>query len=190
MKKFLCVVLSSLLAAWPLTSTRAFGDSLSIEAWVTGNSLNSSNLNSRMNSISTWANGLIANDNLKSSAGVVGSKLDLTSGTGRLSNTTSVTSDAPIITSAQTWNNAATAFSGWRLNIVNTNSASTSRLLDLQVDSTVIASISRAGQLVLNSQAYASGPRTLLDGAWFNIASATYTDNLTAASGTAPRFIA
>jgi len=84
----------------------------------------------------------------------------------------------------------STVFSAWRLTVTNTNSASTSRLIDLRVGSTIIASISRVGQLFLNSQDYASGPRTMMDGAWFNVASATYTDNVTAASGTAPRFIA
>mgnify|MGYP001596600983 FL=1 len=187
MRRCLAAFLSLLII---LTPPATYADSLSITTWQTGDSLNSVNLNSRMNSISTWANGLVANDNIKSTAAIVGSKLDLTSGTGRFSNSTSVTSDAPLITSEQTWNNAAGVFSGWRLNIVNTNSASTSRLLDLQVGNTVIASISRVGQLVLNSQNYASGPRTLMDGAWFNIASATYTDNITAARGTAPRFIA
>ena len=188
MKTFFALVLASLMAFAALP-TVAFGDSLSIAAWSTGESLSSNNLNSRMTTITNWST-TIANDNIKSSAAIVGSKLDLTSGTGRFSNSTSVTDDAPVFTSAQTWNDAAEVFSGWRLTITNTNSASTSRLIDLRVDSTIIASISRTGQLVLNSQDYASGPRTMMDGAWFNVASATYTDNVTAASGTAPRFIA
>ena len=172
------------------TSSPAFADSLSIAAWSQGDSLNSTNLNSRHTTIQNLINGNLGDDNIKSSAGIVGSKLDLTSGTGRISHSTSVTDSAPILSSAQTWNDAAEVFTGWRLSITNTNSASTSRLLDLQVGGTVIASISRVGQLFLNSQDYASGPRTLMDGAWLNVASATYTDNVTAASGTAPRFIA
>ena len=187
MRRLLAVLLSLMLMFGPVP---VYADSLSISAWQTGDALNSTNLNARMNSISTWANGNIANDNLDTSAGVVGSKLDLTSGTGRISQTTSVTDDAPVFTSAQTWNDASEVFSAWRLTVTNTNSASTSRMIDLRVGSTIIASISRVGQLFLNSQDYASGPRTMMDGAWFNVASATYTDNVTAASGTAPRFIA
>ena len=173
-----------------LSPTHALSDSLSISTWQTGDALNSVNLNARMNSISTWANGQIANDNIKSSAAIAASKIDLTSGTGRISHSTSVTDDAPVLTSAQTWNDAAEVFSAWRLTVTNTNSASTSRLIDLRVGSTIIASISRTGQFSLNPQNFASGPTTLMDGAWFNVASATMTDNVTAASGTAPRFIA
>src|SRR3990167_5745460 len=173
-----------------LSPTHALSDSLSISTWQTGDALNSVNLNARMNSISTWANGQIANDNIKSSAAIAASKIDLTSGTGRISHSTSVTDDAPVLTSAQTWNDAAEVFSAWRLTVTNTNSASTSRLIDIRVGSTIIASISRTGQFNLNPQNYASGPTTMMDGAWFNVASATYTDNMTAASGTAPRFMA
>jgi len=187
MQRFLAALLSLLLV---LSSLTAFADSLSITAWQTGDALNSTNLNARMNSISTWANGLVANDNIKSTAAIVGSKLDLTSGTGRISHTTSVTDDAPVFTSAQTWNDAAEVFSAWRLTVTNTNSASTSRLIDLRVGSTIIASISRTGQFSLNPQNFSSGPTTMMDGAWFNVASATMTDNITAASGTAPMFIA
>src|SRR3990167_2886407 len=189
MKNILHSLLIGLIGLAMLPSA-ALADSLSIEAWATGQSLSAQNLNSRQTTIQNLINGNLDNGNIQSDAGIVGSKLDLTTGTGRISNSTSVTSDAPIFTSAQTWSNAATTFSGWRLSITNTNSASTSRLIDLQVDSTVIASISRVGQLYINSQNYASGPRTLMDGAWLNIASATYTDNVTAASGTAPRFMA
>lgn len=142
-----------------------------------------------MTSIINWST-TIANDNISSTAAIVGSKLDLTSGVGRISHSTSVTSDAPVFTSAQTWDNAAAVFSLWRGTVTNTNSASTSRLIDLRVGSTIIASISRVGQLMLTPQDYASGPSTLLEGAYFNVASATYTDNMTATSGTAPRFIA
>jgi len=143
-----------------------------------------------MTSITTWANGNISDTNISATAAIAGSKLDLTSSTGRISHSTSVTSDAPVFTSGQTWDNVANVFSMWRGTVTNTNSASTSRLIDLRVGSTIIASISRVGQLMLTPQAYASGPSTLMEGAWFNIASATYTDNMTAASGTAPRFIA
>ena len=44
-----------------------------------------------------------------------------------------VTTDAPIINLSQTWNNAATTFTGLKLNVTNTASAAGSNLLDLQV---------------------------------------------------------
>lgn len=187
MRRSLALVLSLVLTLLPVTPVLA--DSLSISAWTGGDALNATNLNSRMTSITTWST-RIANDNILSTAAIVGSKLDLTSGTGRISHSTSVTSDAPVFTSGQTWNNVATVFSLWRGTVTNTNSASSSRLIDLRVGSTIIASLSRVGQLMLTPQDYASGPSTLMEGAYFNIASATYTDNMTAASGTAPRFIA
>ena len=187
MRTFLCWLLSLLLSFG--TATPVLADTLSITAWSQGDSLNAVNLNSRMTTIVNWSTA-IANDNISSTAAIVGSKLDLTSGVGRISHSTSVTSDAPVFTSAQTWDNAAAVFSLWRGTVTNTNSASTSRLIDLRVGSTIIASISRVGQLMLTPQDYASGPSTLLEGAYFNVASATYTDNMTATSGTAPRFIA
>jgi len=44
-----------------------------------------------------------------------------------------VTASAPVLDLSQTWNNAAVAFNGVKLNVTNTNSASTSTLLDLQI---------------------------------------------------------
>jgi len=43
-----------------------------------------------------------------------------------------VTTDAPIINLSQTWNNAATTFTGLKLNVTDTASAAGSNLLDLQ----------------------------------------------------------
>ena len=186
-RRILALWMAFLLICLP---TITLADSLSISAWSSGDALNSTNLNSRMTTISTWANGSITNINISGTAAIAGSKLDLTSAAGRISHSSSVTSDAPVFTSGQTWDNVAGVFSLWRGTVTNTNSASTSRLIDLRVGSTIIASISRVGQLMLAPQDYASGPSTMLEGAWFNVASATYTDNMTAASGTAPRFIA
>jgi hypothetical protein len=44
-----------------------------------------------------------------------------------------VTADAPLVSGTQTWNNGAVAFTGYKLNVTNTASAATSKLLDLQV---------------------------------------------------------
>jgi len=71
MRRLLAALLSLLLVLAPVP---AYADSLSITAWQTGDALNSTNLNARMNSISTWANGLVANDNIKSSAAIAASR--------------------------------------------------------------------------------------------------------------------
>jgi len=47
-----------------------------------------------------------------------------------------VTTNAPIINLSQTWNNAATTFTGLKLNVTDTASAADSNLLDLQVGGT------------------------------------------------------
>ena len=43
------------------------------------------------------------------------------------------TTDSPVLNLSQTWNNAATTFTGLKLNVTNTASAAGSNLLDLQV---------------------------------------------------------
>ena len=58
-----------------------------------------------------------------------------------------VTTDAPIINLSQTWNNAATTFTGLKLNVTNTASAGGSKLLDLQVSGTTSFSVSPSGNL-------------------------------------------
>ena len=45
-----------------------------------------------------------------------------------------VTTDAPILNLSQTWNSATTTFTGLKLNVTDTASANTSKLLDLQVN--------------------------------------------------------
>src|SRR6056300_971350 len=46
------------------------------------------------------------------------------------------TTDSPVLNLSQTWNNAATTFTGLKLNVTNTASAGGSKLLDLQVGGT------------------------------------------------------
>jgi hypothetical protein len=53
-----------------------------------------------------------------------------------------VTTNAPILNFSQTWNNAATTFTGLKLNVTNTASAAASNLLDLQIDGTTKFSVS------------------------------------------------
>lgn len=51
----------------------------------------------------------------------------------------------PSLSGVVTWNNVATIFTGWKLNVTNTLSAATSKLLDLQVGSTSMAVVSWDG---------------------------------------------
>jgi len=58
-----------------------------------------------------------------------------------------VTTDAPIINLSQTWNNAATTFTGLKLNVTNTASAAASNLLDLQVGGTSLFKVNNNGSI-------------------------------------------
>ncbi len=62
-----------------------------------------------------------------------------------------VTASTPMLDLSQTWNEGSTAFTGIVSNITNTASASTSKLLDLQVDGSTVFEIDGAGSLLLNS---------------------------------------
>jgi len=64
-------------------------------------------------------------------AGDSGLLYDATSGSLTVGGKT-VTTDAPVINLSQTWNNAGTTFTGLKLNVTNTASATGSNLLDLQ----------------------------------------------------------
>jgi len=62
-----------------------------------------------------------------------------------------VTTSAPVINLSQTWNNAATTFTGLKLNVTNTASAAASNLLDLQVGGSSKFNVTTAGQLKTTS---------------------------------------
>ena len=72
-----------------------------------------------------------------SAAPTSGSALTLTGGT--------VTASAPLIDASQTWNASGTTFTGLRVNVTNTNSATASLLADFQVGGTTQFSIRRDG---------------------------------------------
>lgn len=59
------------------------------------------------------------------------------------------TSSFPVITATQTWNNAGTTFTGWKLNVTNSASASASLLADLQVGAASKFSVREDGLLVV-----------------------------------------
>lgn len=59
-----------------------------------------------------------------------------------------ITSSLPAIDISQTWSNSGVTFTGVRVNAVNSNSAATSLLLDLQVNGISTAAVNRAGQIL------------------------------------------
>ncbi len=61
-----------------------------------------------------------------------------------------ITDPATMLSGTATWNDAADTFIGWKLNVTNTNSDSSSRLLDLQVDSTPKFSVNTSGQAMMS----------------------------------------
>jgi hypothetical protein len=76
-------------------------------------------------------------------------------------NSGTLTSDAPV-TISQTWNNAAVAFTGLKVNATSTNSAAASLLLDLQVGGVSQASFNKDGRLLIVTQGAASTPSILI----------------------------
>jgi hypothetical protein len=59
-----------------------------------------------------------------------------------------ITANAPILNLAETWNNAAVAFTGLRYNVTDSASAAGSLLLDLQIGGASMASVTKTGQVV------------------------------------------
>jgi hypothetical protein len=98
-----------------------------------------------------------------SAAPTSGSALTLTGGT--------VTASAPLIDATQTWNASGTTFTGLRVNVTNTASASASLLADFQVGGTNVLSINRAGALGAAGNAWLAfsstfGSAASLGGVW------------------------
>jgi len=78
-----------------------------------------------------------------SAAPTSGSALTLTGGT--------VTASAPVIDATQTWNASGTTFTGFRLNVTNTASASASLIADWQLGGTSQMQLRRDGTLRVGS---------------------------------------
>ena len=55
------------------------------------------------------------------------------------------TSSFPVLSATQTWNNAGTTFTAWKLNVTNTASAAGSLLLDLQIGGSSQFNVSKTG---------------------------------------------
>lgn len=64
-------------------------------------------------------------------------------------NAATVTTSKPLLNHAQTWNDGAVTFTGWKLNVTNTASAAASLLVDLQVGGASKFNITRAGSVIL-----------------------------------------
>jgi hypothetical protein len=62
-----------------------------------------------------------------------------------------ITANTPGITIGNTWNNAATVFQGLAINIANTASAATSRIIDTFVGGVAVFSVDRSGQIRSNN---------------------------------------
>lgn len=69
-----------------------------------------------------------------------------------------VTSSTPVINATQTWNSGGVTFTGWKLDVTDTASASASLLMDLQVGGASKASVKKDGTIT------AAGPVLVPDG--------------------------
>ena len=68
-----------------------------------------------------------------------------------------VTSSTPVFDMTQTWNSGAVTFSGLKLNVTDTASASGSLLMDLQVGGSSKASVTKSGDLTVTTVTLSSG---------------------------------
>lgn len=70
-----------------------------------------------------------------------------------------VTSSTPVLDATQTWNSGGTTFTGWKLNVTDTASASASLLMDLQVGGSSKFNVIKDGSFTnpLNSKWYSIG---------------------------------
>ena len=99
-------------------------------------------------------------------------------------NSGTLTSDAPV-TISQTWNNAAVAFTGLKVNAAGTsgtNSAAASLLLDLQVGGVSQASVNKSGNLTVVGNLAANGGNSFLSGTTLRIGNSNGDINLSGGS--------
>lgn len=68
-----------------------------------------------------------------------------------------ITASTPLIDGTQTWNNVAVTFTGIKANITDTNSASGSMLIDLQVGGSTKFNVTKAGVMTVGSSTFALG---------------------------------
>lgn len=70
----------------------------------------------------------------------------------------------PVLDLRQIWNNLTTTFTGFRLNVTDTNSATASLLMDLQVAGTSKFSVTKAGAVTMAGTFTPTGVVSLADG--------------------------
>jgi hypothetical protein len=76
-----------------------------------------------------------------------------------------VTTSTPVIDATQTWNNGAVTFTGLKLNVTNTASATGSMLMDLQVGGSSILKVLKSGEVsIANVAHFASQTGTTIGG--------------------------
>lgn len=92
--------------------------------------------------------------------GVAGFTFDSTKKTLSLASA-SQTTNTPVFAMSQTWNNSGVSFHGLRLNITDTNSASTAKFVDFQVSSVSKFSVRKDGQITASDY---NGPLTSATG--------------------------
>lgn len=61
------------------------------------------------------------------------------------------TTNTPVLSATQTWNNAAVTFTGWQLNVTDTASNAASLLMDLQVGGVSRLAVTKIGGILLES---------------------------------------
>lgn len=85
--------------------------------------------------------------------GMVGQTMVMNQGT--------ITAAVPVIDATTSWSQSATTFSGWRLNVTDLGSTSTSLLLDLRVGNTTVFGVTKTGALAQTLSSTFVGPHSI-----------------------------
>ena len=154
-------LIAVLVISTGLRLSGAWGAAYSLPASCTataGGVISSANWNSCLADMAGNGINKIDNNRVTANAAIVGSKLDLTSGTERITSTGgTLTTDLQGISQSLTWSNAAVAFTGWKLSVTDTNSDAASLLVDLLVGGTSKFKVSKAGAVTAASTGEFSG---------------------------------
>lgn len=76
-----------------------------------------------------------------------------------------ITTNLPIRDDSATWNNSGTTFTGWKLNVTDTASASGSLLMDLQVAGSSVYNVRKNGNVTANNYSPLNGNTSVVAGA-------------------------
>ena len=110
-----------------------------------GSPLTHDEVDANFTNLQTTADGAetTANAALPKAGGTLTGPVTMTGGT--------VTTSTPLIDATQTWNAAGVTFTGWKLNVTDTASASGSKFADFQISGTPIVWIAKSGAVVVTS---------------------------------------